>query len=91
MKKIVGISIILMLLSAGCVIETYQYEPIDSTIRIYPTPPVYVYRVPVYGRSYYYDYGYSRQIIVRKQQRRTPNATSRLRTRSHRFSNSGSI
>ena len=54
MKKIVGISIILMLLSAGCVIETYQYEPIDSTIRIYPPPPVYVYRVPVYGSCLLY-------------------------------------
>ena len=87
MKKLVGISIILFLLTqvTGCVIETYHYEPIDSTIRIYPPPPVHAYRIPVYGRSYYY-YDYSRPIIVRKPQRRTTNAT-KPRTRSHGIRN----
>ena len=84
MKKLIGISIILFLLTqvTGCIIETYQYEPIDSTIRIYPPPPVHAYRIPVYGRSYYYDYNYSRPIIVRKPQRRYINARNRT-VRSH--------
>ena len=67
MKKLILVSIILLLFSSGCVIETYRYEPIDSTIRIYSTEPIYVYRQPpVYYRRFYH-----------KPQRRYTNARNR--------------